>query len=84
MENVSSETNELISYGGGVGVENIFIRDKQDYLVWGWRKFSSETNEIILYGGGVGVENIVKGDKRAHLVWKWSGGREYFQMRNLQ
>ena len=54
----SSETKELISYGGGVGVENIFMRDKRDCLVWGWRIFSSQTSEIISYGDGAGTHTI--------------------------
>ena len=32
---LSSETSELISFGGGVGVEKIF---KGDNNGWGWRK----------------------------------------------
>ena len=54
----SSETNEIVSFGGG---DNFQMRQR-DYLVWGWgewRIFSSKTNELISFGGGVGVENIL-------------------------
>ena len=36
METNFKRDNEIVSYGGGVEVENIVKRDKQAHLVWRW------------------------------------------------
>ena len=36
METTFKRDNEIVSYGGGVEVENIVKQDKQAHLVWRW------------------------------------------------
>ena len=50
----SSETNEIVSFGGG----DKFQTRQGDCLVWGWggggEYCQAETSELISFGGGVG------------------------------
>ena len=36
VETTFKRDNEIVSYGGGVEVENIVKRDKRAHLVWRW------------------------------------------------
>ena len=64
---------DIVSYGGGVEVENIVKWDKRDCLVWGWRQISNETRRLSRMGVRWRWRILSSRDKRAHLVWRCGG-----------